>query len=487
MLERARGRGCSYADVRVEQIQNQYLSMRDGAVEGTVDDRQIGIGVRVLHGGAMGFAATVALDPASAATLVDQALELGAATGAAGSAPVELADEPSHGLVEWSAPFRRDPTQVTLAEKVELLGRWSRSLLATSPVSHVTASLHSVAEEKYFASSQATTTLQRRVRIHPVIEVLGLDGPGGTWATMRTCAPPSARGYEYLEGDGWDFESEIDHLPEWLAERLVAPAVEPGQYDLVVDPTNLWLTIHESIGHATELDRALGYEAAYAGTSFATFDKLGTLRYGSQIMQVTGDRIQPHGLATIGYDDEGVKTGSFDIVRDGVLVGYQLDRRIAAETGFARSNGCAYADSPLHVPMQRMANVSLGHSSQSDGKLGPTTDELIAGVESGIYVVGDKSWSIDMQRHNFQFTGQRFYAIAHGKLTGQLRDVAYQARTTDFWGSMVAVGGESTYLLGGAMNCGKGQPGQVAPVSHGCPSALFQQVNILNTGNELQA
>jgi TldD protein len=239
------------------------------------------------------------------------------------------------------------------------------------------------------------------------------------------------------------------------------------------------LTIHESIGHATELDRALGYEAAYAGTSFATPDKLGKLQYGSPIMNVTGDRIADHGLATVGYDDEGVAAQSWDLVRDGVLVGYQLDRRMAHLKGLGRSNGCAFADSPQHVPVQRMANVSLQPAAG-----GPTTAELIAGVDDGIYVVGDKSWSIDMQRYNFQFTGQRFFRIRHGRLVGQLRDLAYQGMTTQFWGSMAAVGGESTYVLGGAFNCGKAQPSQVAPVSHGCPAALFRGVRILNAVQE---
>ena len=207
----------------------------------------------------------------------------------------------------------------------------------------------------------------------------------------------------------------------------------------MIDPSNLWLTIHESIGHATELDRALGYEAAYAGTSFATLDKLGTLKYGSPVMNVTGDRTVEHGLATIGYDDEGVATQQFDIVSDGMLVGYQLNRQMAhdnASSRHARSNGCAFADSAGHIPLQRMANVSLQPAPD-----GPSTEELISGVERGIYVVGDRSWSIDMQRFNFQFTGQQFHRIENGTLVGQLRDVAYQATTTDFWGSMEAVGG----------------------------------------------
>jgi TldD protein len=224
----------------------------------------------------------------------------------------------------------------------------------------------------------------------------------------------------------------------------------------------------------------MGYEAAYAGTSFATLDQLGSLHYGSPVMHVTGDRTTEYGLATVAIDDEGVATSSFDLVRDGVLVGYQLDRAIAATAGLGPSNGCAYADSPLHVPIQRMANVSL----QPAPGAGPSTDELIAGVDHGLFITGDKSWSIDMQRYNFQFTGQRFYRIEKGRLAGQVRDVAYQATTTDFWGSLEAVGGASTYLLAGAFNCGKGQPGQVAPVSHGSPSALVRGVRVLNTKEE---
>ena len=320
------------------------------------------------------------------------------------------------------------------------------------------------------------------MRVQSQLEALAVSESG--FETMRTLAPPVGRGWEWLTGPaadgGWDWDAELERMPELLAEKLAAPSMEAGTYDLVIDPSNLWLTIHESIGHATELDRAVGYEAAYAGTSFATFDKLGVLRYGSPVMRVTGDRTVEHGLATVAIDGEGVEGQSFDLVRDGILAGYQLDRTIAASMGFERSNGCAFADSPMHVPIQRMANVSLAHA----GDDGPSTDDLVAGVDRGIYIMGDKSWSIDMQRYNFQFTGQRFYRIEGGKLTGQVKDVAYQATTTDFWGAMEAVGGSSTWVLGGAFNCGKGQPGQVAPVSHGCPSVLVRGVRVLNTREE---
>ncbi len=371
-----------------------------------------------------------------------------------------------------------DPFGVPLADKVALLGERSAQLLAAAAVAHVSTALQQVHENKFYTDLAGTTTTQQRVRLYPQWEVHGADESSGRFDSMRTIAPPVGRGWEWLT-TGYDWTAELAILPDLLAEKLRAPSVTAGDYDLVVDPSNLWLTIHESIGHATELDRALGYEANYAGTSFATYDQLGTLRYGSPVMHVTGDRVVEHGLATVGYDDEGVQTQSWDLVKDGVLVGYQLDRRMAQMKGLGRSNGCAYADSPGHIPIQRMANVSL-----QPGPDGPSTDQLIGGVERGIYVVGDRSWSIDMQRFNFQFTGQRFYRIQSGRLAGQLRDVAYQATTTDFWGAMEAVGGPETWVLGGAFNCGKAQPGQVAPVSHGCPSALFRHVRILNTQTE---
>jgi TldD protein len=474
--------GCQAAELRVERIRSQAVRLHDAQPETTADDTDFGMGVRVVSNGAVGFAASVDVRPEEAAALVRRATEMAAVTSRAGGGRVELAPEPSHGEVTWSSAFEVDPTTVPVADKTALLAEWSRRLGAHDVVSHTMASVLAVSEETYLADLNGTRATQHRVRLQTQLEALALSDSG--FETMRTLAPPVGRGWEYLTGGGgdgsWDWEAEVAEVPELLAEKLAAPSVEAGTYDLVVDPSNLWLTIHESIGHATELDRAVGYEAAYAGTSFATFDKLGTLKYGSPVMHVTGDRTVEHGLATVRIDDEGVEGQSFDLVRDGMLAGYQLDRSIAAAMGFARSNGCAFADSPMHVPIQRMANVSLAHS----GTDGPSTEDLVAGVDRGIYIVGDKSWSIDMQRYNFQFTGQRFYRIENGRLAGQLKDVAYQATTTDFWGAMEAVGGASTWVLGGAFNCGKGQPGQVAPVSHGCPSALVRDVRVLNAREE---
>jgi len=475
-LDAARSLGADHADFRLERVRGQRIALSDGNLESLSDADDSGIAVRVVVDGTWGFASAVDLTQEAARDAARQAVEVAKVAAAMNTERIELAAEPAYGDVSWVSAYEVDPFAVSPKDKADLLATWSRQLLAHPAVTHADASLYSVKECKFYTDG-ATTTTQQRVRLHPEVTATAVTESG--FDDMRTLAPPAGRGWEYLTGTGWDFHAELAELPELLAEKLRAPSVEAGRYDLVIDPSNLWLTIHESIGHATELDRALGYEAAYAGTSFATFDKLGQLQYGSPVMNVTGDRTAVHGLATVGYDDEGVAGQSWDLISGGVLVGYQLDRRMAVLKGFGRSNGCAFADSPGHMPLQRMANVSLRPAAN-----GPSADDLIAGVESGIYILGDKSWSIDMQRYNFQFTGQRFYRIRNGRLEGQLRDVAYQATTTDFWNSMEAVGGPQTYLLGGAFNCGKGQPGQVAPVSHGAPAALFRQVRVLNTTEE---
>ncbi|MHB2022568.1 MAG: TldD/PmbA family protein [Mycobacteriales bacterium] len=477
-IDRASKAGASHVDVRVERIRTQDLAMRDGALEAFSDDEDLGIAVRVIHDGTWGFAAATALTAESAARLAEQAVEVARLARPVNREGIELAEEPAHGEQTWISSYDVDPFEVEPSQKVARLSDYSQRLLSAPGITNVDASLRQVRENKFYADSAGTVTCQQRVRVHPVLTAVAVDRDGGRFDTMRTLAPPAGRGYEYLT-DGWDWDGELGEIPELLAEKMAAPSVQAGRYDLVIHPSNLWLTIHESVGHATELDRALGYEANYAGTSFATPDQLGRLRYGSAHMNIIGVRTTAHGLATIGFDDDGVVAQRWPLVQNGVLVGYQLDRAIARRYGFGRSNGCAFADSPMHAPLQRMANVSLAPSPH-----GPSTEALIGGVDRGIYIVGDKSWSIDMQRYNFQFTGQRFYLIRGGKLAGQLRDVAYQATTTDFWGSLAAVGGESTWVLGGAFNCGKAQPGQVAAVSHGAPTALFEGIRVLNTRDE---
>ena len=479
-LSAALAAGASYADLRIHRLTTEVLALRDGSLETAELSREVGLAVRVIVDGTWGFASHAELDADVAAQTAQRAVRVATTLAPLNAERIELAAEPVYDDVSWVSQYRIDPFDISGADKVAVLADYSERLLAADGVDHVSAGLQAVKEQTFYADTFGSTTTQQRVRVQPALDAVSVDPSVGSFETMRTLAPPTARGWEAVVDDTiWDWTAELAELPSLLAEKVKAPGVVAGPTDLVIDPSNLWLTIHESIGHATEYDRAIGYEAAYAGTSFATPDKLGSMRYGSPVMNVTADRTVEHGLATIGFDDEGVAAQRWDLVRDGIFVGYQLDRVFAPRLGVGRSNGCSYADSPHHVPIQRMPNVSL-----QPGTDDLATADLISRVTDGVYIVGDKSWSIDMQRYNFQFTGQRFFRIRDGKLDGQIRDVAYQATTTDFWGSMEAVGGPSTYRLGGAFNCGKAQPGQVAAVSHGCPSALFRGVNVLNTQAE---
>ena len=485
-LSTARALGAEHADVRIVRLSNSAINVRDARLDGNITSVDSGLSVRVLVDGCWGFAASGEISADAAVRTAERAVTMARVSAPLVTSRVTLAQEPVHEG-SWVSAYELDPFEVQEADRIGLLVDRSATILAATSVAHTDARVLAVKEQTFYADLSGTNTTQQRVRIEAEYTAVAIDEQTGAFETMTSTAPPVGRGWEYLRGGGetvvgaraWDWDTELAQLPALLAEKLHAPSVEPGRYNLVIDPTNLWLTIHESIGHATELDRALGYEANYAGTSFATPDKLGSLRYGTPLMNVIGDRTAVHGLSTVGWDDEGVGAQEWDIVKEGVLVGYQLDRSMAAEFELPRSNGCAYADSATHTAIQRMPNVSL----KAD-PAGPTTAELIAGVDDGIYIVGDKSWSIDMQRFNFQFTGQQFHRIKAGKLVGQVKDVAYQATTTDFWGSIIRVGGPETYLLGGAFNCGKGQPGQVAPVSHGCPVALFENINVLNSVKE---
>jgi TldD protein len=469
--------GASHVDVRIERTRTGMINLRDSKLEGQADDTVIGIGVRVIVDGTWGFASSPFVELSVAEQLAKNAVLMAKTSKPLSTEFVSLAEEPVYKDQVWVSSYAIDPFSLSSKERLDVMVDYSNRLMNSDYVSHVSATTMYVKETKFYADSRGTSTTQQRVRVQGFFDAVSVGDHG--FESMRTIAQPAGYGWEWMNGSVYDWDTELAKLPELLHEKTKAPSVEPGKYNLLIHPSNLFLTIHESIGHATELDRAIGYEANYAGTSFATIDKLGNLKYGTPLMNVTGDRLVEHGLSTVGFDDEGVKAQQWDIIKDGVLVGYQTDRRIAARIGLDRSFGCAFADSPAHVPIQRMPNVSL----QPDPN-GSDLETMIHDTEDGIYIVGDNSWSIDMQRYNFQFTGQQFHRIKNGKLVGQLKDVAYQATTTDFWGSMTRVGGPSTYLLGGAFNCGKGQPGQVAAVSHGCPVAYFENINILNTRME---
>jgi TldD protein len=476
-LTKAKELGCSYADFRFERHKSQTITARDRTLETITNADVVGYGVRVIHRGAWGFASDMNVSGDAASATAARAVEAASAFAVLNSEPVELAEEPAYQDVYVSS-YETDPFAVPDQQKIAFLLGLNDRVLASGKAQRANSYIVQVLENKYFASLDGSSITQQRVRVTGDITAVRIDPATGAFETMSAVPPPAGRGWEHFT-KVHDYTRDADEIPELLEEKMKSKSVEPGRYDLVIHPSNLWLTIHESIGHSTELDRVLGYEANFAGTSFATLDKLNTLHIGSPEMNITGDREVEHGLSTVGYDDEGVKAQRWDIIRDGLLVGYQLNRQMAQKLGFGRSNGCAFADAPSHLPLQRMPNVSL-QPSPKDISL----DDLLGGVERGIYIVGNKSWSIDQQRYNFQFTGQRLFEVRGGKVVGQLKDVAYQGSTVDFWNSMEAVGGSSTYVLGGTFSCGKGQPGQVAPVSHGCPAALFRQVNVLNTAKE---
>jgi TldD protein len=282
-------------------------------------------------------------------------------------------------------------------------------------------------------------------------------------------------------GNSYDMVEDAVASAKQAQAKLKARSVKPGKYDLMLDPSHLWLTIHESVGHPLELDRVLGYEANYAGTSFATLDKWKEkFQYGSEQVTLFADKTQPTSLGAVAYDDEGVKTQRWDLVSKGKLVNYQVIRDQAHILGLKESQGCCYADSWSSVQFQRMANVSL---APGEKKLSPA--DMIKDIENGIYIVGDGSFSIDQQRYNAQFGGQLFYEIKNGKVTEMIEDVAYQIRTPEFWNACVAVCDKDDYRMGGSFFDGKGQPGQVSAVSHGSSTARFNGINVINTARSL--
>ena len=476
-LTAVRSRGATYADFRIERLRTQTIVARDRELQTSIEAESVGVSVRVVSKGAWGFAAGVELTDRAVAAVAHRAVDVAEALAPLNTEPVVLAEEPAY-VDRYVSAYDIDPFTVADAEKVGFLLALNDLALGSKLIDRVTSHVILVREQKYLASLAGSRITQQRVRVNGDLTAVRIDRESGAFETMGSAAPPAGRGWEYFTRIH-DFRKDAEEIPVLLEEKMASPSVTPGRYDLVIDPTNLWLTIHESIGHSTELDRVLGYEANYAGTSFATLDKLNRLQFGAPIMHVTGDRQVEHGLSTVGYDDEGVAAQTWDIIRNGVLVGYQLDRQMAHKQGFGRSNGCAFADQAGRVPIQRMPNVSLSASVKNI-----TRDDLLAALDTGFYIVGDKSWSIDMQRYNFQFTGQKFFQVRGGRIVGQVKDLAYQSRTTDFWNAMEAVGGPSTYVLGGAFNCGKGQPSQIAPVTHGCPAALFRKITVLNTSQE---
>ncbi len=472
-LAAAKKAGATYADVRVVRRRDEGVRTRENMVQGVSSSETYGVGVRVIAGGAWGFAATPNVVAGEAEKAARRAVDIAKANASLGGKPVELAPMPASVDV-WQTPLERDPFKIPLEDKAEFLLAINAEAMKVKGVKFCQSYYQGLSEWKLLATSDGAYIEQEIVRLQPGYSVTAIDEKAGEFVSRDHEIQPRQAGWEYVEGS--TMLADARRIGEEAVEKLHAPGVTPGKKDLVLAPSHLWLVIHESIGHPTELDRALGYEANFAGTSFATPDKLGKLKIAAPQLSFVADKTTPGGLATCGYDDDGVKTQRWDIVKNGLFVGYQTTREQAGWIGEKASRGTSYAQDYASVPFQRMPNVSLSPGPKPIG-----IDDLIAATDDGVLILGSGSWSIDHQRYNFQFGGQAFWEIKKGKRTRMLKDVAYQSNTVDFWNSCDLIGGQASWQLGGAMNDGKGEPGQSNAVSHGCPPSRFRKVNVLNT------
>jgi len=489
-LNAAKIAGASWADARIQRQRRQNIGTREQQVTNVADTDTIGCGVRVIVDGTWGFSATRSLTKEGVARAAHRAVSLAKANRVARERIVKLAPTEVHPNATWKSSYTIDPWSVPVEEKVALLFAANAEAMKVKNIRFVTSNLSFVKEERSYANSEGSMISQDVVR---------------SWVTMSCTAvsddrtETATRGPEVVQpmGRGWEYVLENDIVKnatvwaEQAREKLTARPVDVGRWDLILHPSQLFLTIHESIAHPTELDRAMGYEANYAGTSFIAPPEnvLGKLRLGPDMLTIRGNRSEPNGLATIGYDDDGVKPDEFDIIRNGIFWDYQTTREQAEwlrpwyekNRVPVRSHGCAYAQSWSDVAFQRMPNVSIVPDAKNDRSL----DDLVSATDKGIVMIGRSSYSIDQQRYNAQFGAQVCYEVKGGKIVGQLRDVAYVMRTPDFWNAVDIVGGKSAYELGGTFNDGKGQPGQSNAVSHGCPPVRFKNINVINTGRAL--
>lgn len=496
-LNTARSSGATYADVRIGRYLNQFIITREKKTENIINTESFGVGIRVIANGTWGFASTNQVNADGIKKATEQAVAIAKANAKFQKSPVVLAPTPSLGEISWKTPIVKNGFEVSIKDKVDLLLKANAKALEKG-ASFVNSILFLVNEQKYFASTDGSYIDQDVHRTWPNFSVTMIDRQSGQFKTRTAFSAPVGMGYEYLDGksedkiegpggiilynNSYDIVEDAAMAAEQSKQMIASKSVEPGKYDLVLEPSHLWLTIHESVGHPTELDRVLGYEANYAGTSFLTLDKWQSKKFnfGSKIVNIAADKTQPGSLGAVGYDDEGVQCKRWDLVKDGVLVNYQAIRDQVALLGQNESHGCCYSQSWADVQFQRMPNVSL-----QPGKEQLTPEQMISGVDKGIYIVKNGSFSIDQQRYNFQFGGILFFEIKNGKIAGMLKDVAYQANTQEFWNSCVQICDERDYRMNGAFNDGKGQPSQSNAVSHGSATTRFDGVNVINTGRTL--
>lgn len=479
ILAYAKEKGATYCDVRISHYLRQSVSARNNVVTGINDSDSFGIGIRVIKDGTWGFSSTRNVTEDSAKRACNEAIQIATANAKLQSSPVELA--PVEAITaEWKTPIKKNPFEVSFKERAEmLLNIHGMALGANSGGKKilVTSNMDSVREEKFFASSEGSRIWQEVTRMNPSTWITASDIAKGEFASRALFVLPQGKGYEYVEE--YPYKDEITQAVAEASEKVSAASVTPDEYDLILHPTHLWLTIHESIGHPTELDRIMGFEANFAGTSFLKQDRIGRYTYGSELLNIVADRTQVGALATVGYDDDGCPATEYSIIDKGELVSAQTTREQAKYLNETKSHGESYAQGWSNVPFQRMPNVSL-----KPNPIATSLEDVIKETSNGIYIKGNSSFSIDQQRFNFQFTGQVAYEVKDGKITRMLRDVAYQSQSTPFWKKLDMLGDASTYMIGGSMYDGKGEPSQSNPVSHGCPVARFRKINVLNTRSQ---
>lgn len=469
----ARQAGAAYADARIVSLRRQYLLTEDERVERVEDTESVGIGVRAIVDGGWGFAATNDLSrPAVEKAAYDAVKIARASTRAKAPDGIRWAAEDAHKDV-FRTPIEKDPFEVSIEDKLGLLLKINERMRSVKGVSKAASYMLFKREHRFLANSEESEIESDVVTSDAFYKATAVDDK--TAKDRYYEASPVNAGYEYIEKT--PLLQEAVRVGEEAVMQLSAAPCPVGKLDLVLNPSHLSLTMHESIGHALELDRVLGMEESLAGSSFATIEKLGNFRYGSKLMNIVCDNVDPLLLASRGYDDDAVAGQKWHMIRDGILVDYQTGREVCHAIGATRSRGSCRADSWSSIPIVRQSNFYL-----EPGPEKMTPEELIQDVKHGILIDGRGSFSIDQKRQNFQFGGDCFWEIRDGKVRGMLKDVIYQAITPEFWGSLDGICDKRYYEPRGVLNCGKGDPMQISQMSHGVAPARFRKINVGGAG-----
>lgn len=480
-LREARKYKASYCDIRIVRLRDQFVNLRMStergtgktlAVPGVAEDSSFGFGVRVIVNGAWGFAASPVVTAAEIARITGEAVIIAKANASLQPQPVRLAPVKTY-RDRWVTPHDKDPLLVPMAEKIDLLSRVAAEVKKNTQVFSGAASLNLRSEDKYFASSEGSSIQQYILQIYGSVDATAVDRANNISRSRSYSPTQASAGWEYVPE--MNLEENARRIREEVVEHLAAPPVKPGKMDLLLMPNHLMLTIHESVGHPTELDRALGYEANYAGTSYITPRTIGK-RIASEHCTFIGDRTSARALGTVGYDDDGVKATSFTIIDKGIFKSFQTTRDQAHLIGEKESHGCSQADSWATVPFQRMPNVWLKAGSPET-----TLEKMISEIDDGVLIDGRGSYSIDQQRYNFQFGGDAFWEIKGGKKGNMISRVSYQARTPDFWQACDATAGPSYWRQYGTTGDAKGEPTQINAISHGCSPTRFRNIDVILT------